>query len=179
MHEDRTKSSRERVFLEVEEVQELNSLGINLGDSLYKWVWPLGLENQKVLMPSEMSNKECELPTYSFQELLEKLPKYIDIVPPERLRNIYIDSNRIGKDESGNNIFRHFLKFGFNEDNSFWIGYQYYYFDYESPLYPFPNKTGETDSWAWEEGGIGNSDWIKAVYDLLINLVKDNLCKFS
>lgn len=183
MQKDRTKSSRKRLFLEIEEVQELINIGIDISDlkdASYKWVWPGESKNLKTLQPIEITTNECEIPTYSFQELLEKLPKYIDVAPPDNLETVfYFKSNRVGEDENGNYTYRHYLEFGFNEDNSIWIGYKYRYFDSESLLYPFPEKKDDLEIWAWEQGGICDSDWIKAIYKLLTVLIKDKLCKFS
>lgn len=182
MQKDRAEKSRKRLFLEIDEIQALLDLGVlDLKDASYKWVWPEGKEELKTIYSIETTISESQLPTYSFQDLLEKLPKYIDIVPPDSLKYIYTESTRTSEDENGNYMYRHFLEYGFNEDKSFWIGYKYHYFAYESPIYPFPKERSkeEFEIWAWEQGGICNLDWIKAVYDLLIILIKEGLCKFS
>lgn len=112
---------------------------------------------------------------YTFQELLELLPKTIDISVPDKsdLRSFYIDSDRIYP-----GVWRHSLEVDFELTGELKVGYRWSYYDCASPLYPFPEEVPEY-GYDYSDGGITSKDWLGAVYQLLVNLVESGLCKFS
>ena len=183
MQENRKEYSRERLFLEIDEIKRLIDLGLPYSEksSSYKWTWPEGFENLKELIPSDAMGNECELPTYCFQELLQRLPMWIDMPAPEYLVNCYHDYP-VGKDDSGKELYRHFLNFEISVDGQFRIGYRNEYFDCISPRYPFPEcPENPEDQYQVMNlpGGLIGEDWLSVVYNLYIKLLEDKVCKFS
>lgn len=112
---------------------------------------------------------------YTFQELLELLPKKLDISVPDdsSLRSFYIESDRITP-----GVWRHDLEVSFLITGELRIGYRWSYFDCSSPLYPFSEEIPE-EGYDYSVGGITSKDWLGAVYQLLVNLLESGLCKFS
>ena len=113
------------------------------------------------------------LPAYTFQELLELLPKRITIVP--KVSSMYLGTrDKVGP--KGESLYHHYLNFGIDSEG-FWIGYKYSYFDTHTPMYPWPELDPNEDEWEYvlKTGGLTGQDWIKVTYDLLIKLLNDNL----
>lgn len=178
MQENRGKDSRKRVFLEIDEIKKLVSLGMPLSEDFsYKWVWPVGFENLKELVPAEVSNMSEELPTYCFQELLQKLPLWIDMPAPKYLISCYHD-HPVGKDKSGKDLYRHYLNVEVSVDGQLRVGYRNEYFDCVSPRYPFPECPKDPDDLyvvMTLPGGLIGEDWLDVVYNLFLKLLEDGL----
>ena len=183
MQENRKESTR--VFLGVDEMKKLIDLGLDTSDAQYMWSWYESIDKYpnegQLYSVKHEPTYEChtKVPTYCFHELLKKLPKWIDMSAPEYLIDCYYDSP-ISRDESGKDLYRHFLNLEVDVTGELRIGYRSEYFDSASPRYPFPEypENPEDQYLAMHlPGGLINEDWLKVVYDLMVKLLEDGICK--
>ena len=183
MQENRKESTR--VFLGVNEMKRLIDLGMDTSDAQYMWSWYERIDEYpnegQLYSVMHEPTYEChtKVPTYCFHELLKKLPKWIDMPAPGYLINCYHDTP-IGKNESGEDLYRHFLNLEISVDGMLRIGYRNEYFESVSPRYPFPECPENPDDQYLAmnlPGGLIDKDWLKVVYDLIIKLLEDGICK--
>ena len=183
MQENRKESTR--VFLSVEEIRKLIDLGFDTSDAQYMWSWYEHVnpqpEESQLYSVRQYPTYEChtQVPTYCFHELLKKLPKWIDMPAPEYLINCYYDSP-INIDDSGKELYRHFLNLEVNTDGTLRLGYRSEYYDAVTPRYPFPECPENPDDQYLVmhlPGGLVGDDWLKVVYDLIVKLLENGICK--
>jgi hypothetical protein len=186
MQKDRGKDFK--VFLSYDQMNTLQRLGFNASSAKYKWAWPGELRAEpldgELYLNNEIPPSWCNLesPTFSFQELLRLLPTELDIPVPEYLESAYMCSPV--KTENGKNYYKHYLNIEFLEGTEeIVIGYREEFFESVSPRYPFPECPENPEDQFMvltERGGIiSGPNWLNAVYDLIIKLLQDGLCKFS
>lgn len=186
MQKDKRKDPQ--LFLRYDQLNTLKRLGFNASSAKYKWAWPGELRAEpldgELYLNNEISPDWCNLesPTFNFQELLELLPKELDIPVPDYLKDAYMCSPV--KTEGGKDYYRHYLNIEFlGGTKGIVIGYREEYFESTSPRYPFPEcPENPEDQYLvlTENGGIESGpNWLNAVYDLIVKLLEDNLCKFS
>lgn len=184
MQENRKESTR--VFLGIDEMKKLIDLGLDTSDAQYMWSWYENIDKYpnegQLYSVKHEPTYEChtKVPTYCFHELLKKLPKWIDISAPEYLIDCYYDSP-ISRDESGKDLYRHFLNLEVDVTGELRIGYRSEYFDSAAPRYPFPEcpENPEDQYLAMHlPGGLINEDWLKVAYDLMVKLLEDGICKY-
>lgn len=184
------KDKREglQLFLRYDQMNTLKRLGFNTSSAKYKWAWPGEHREEpddgEIYMNNEIIPEWCTLssPTFCFQELLKLLPKELDIPVPDYLKDAYM-CNPV-KTENGKDYYKHYLNIEFLGGNrGIVIGYREEFFESTSPRYPFPDCPEDPEESylvLTENGGIESGpDWLNAVYDLIVKLLEDNLCKFS
>lgn len=183
MQENRKESTR--VFLGIDEMKKLINLGLDTSDAQYMWSWYEKIDKYpnegQLYSVMHEPTYEChtKIPTYCFHELLKKLPQWIDLPAPEYLKGCYHD-NPIGVDDSGKDLYRHFLNIEINLEGTLRLGYRNEYFEAVTPRYPFPEYPENPDDQylvTCLPGGLYGKDWLKVVYDLIIKLLEDGICK--
>ena len=169
MRENKREATEQ--FLTPENFLELQQLGFKIPiQTKYAWLYDLEDSSKRTLVefekpnPKLKSNQEQNLglcPAISFQELLQILPKQIDITVPEELLSYYMNSDRIYP-----GVWRHDLEVIFLNTGEIKVGYRWTYYDCSSPLYPFVEITEDTID-DYTDSGIKGYDWIDVVYKLL------------
>jgi hypothetical protein len=172
MQENRGKTAEQ--FLTPEKFLELQQLGFkNPIQTKYSWLYDPQNSSNRTLVDSEKTTPELKLnqklcPAISFQELLQLLPKQLDITVPEELFSYYMSSDRIYP-----GIWRHDLEINFLKTGEIKVGYRWTYYDCSSPLYPFVKITDNVVMDEYFDSGIKGYDWVEAVYELLRIIIID------
>jgi hypothetical protein len=172
MQEDKRKATEQ--FLTPENFLELQRLGFKIPfQTKYVWIYDLQDSSKRSLVEFEkrfsgLNPHLGSCPAISFQELLQILPKRLDITVPDELLSYYISSDKIYP-----GIWRHDLEINFLVTGEIKVGYRWTYYSCSSPLYPFvvPNDDEVIDEYS--ESGIKSHDWLGAVYELLCVILKD------
>lgn len=172
MQENRGKTAEQ--FLTPEKFLELQTLGFkNPIQTKYSWLYDPQDSSNRTLIDLEKTTPELKrnqelCPAISFQELLQLLPKQLDITVPEELFSYYMSSDRIYP-----GIWRHDLEINFLKTGEIKVGYRWTYYDCSSPLYPFVKITDSVAMDEYFDSGIKSYDWVEAVYELLRIIIID------